>query len=616
MADVSYVVEVLYKSSGDLSKNLGLSGAGEKIGNLKRQIGDAARTIETAGQSFGSGLSSALAAFGAFEGVASIIRSSFDFIKLGLLEMNADIERMSIGMAGVFAARGTTSDFAGGLELGSQLVTQMRADAEKLPGTFKQLMTVFQGMQNPGIDAGMRAGEIESMAKRAMAFGVTGGMNPATIGHEMGMLLSGQVRANMPLLRVLPGLNMHGDELKKFRAMSAEDRALRVRKALGMEGGQEARAYSAMQSATANSWLGLTTTLKQRFQTMAMDLTAPLFDHLKNFFRFSIGWLNTHAPQINDLMERLGRTLANTFDMGVHFAGVLGEKLHTVMAFIESRAKGHHLVADVGRVGGVMVAGKIAAGLAGPLSSVGGSIAKMGMKALAGGGGEGVLGTLTGAGALGGGAAAAGGGALAFSLETFGIGAAVLATVLAACAVAATAVYGVFEGITNELSPFHDMMVSTWNDIRATMGDTLAQLKKSFDDIYPAFRTIADIFGQTTLNIIKGCAVALDAFVGALDTFLHTGPMQFFLKTLAIPDRKKRADEKDQTEHFSSRFGNPENTTKTPPPPNHITHIHNVEIKVVSNEDPSRIAVKTRDVFRDWMRHPTFTPNMQSPFTR
>lgn len=598
MADINYSVQVTYDSVGDVGTGLtnGVANAQSKVKDLQKRL---ATGIGGAFTSFGSGLSSLLSKpFEALEGIvanAHLLKGVFEIAKIGIVGFNAEIEEMKIGMAGIFTSSGVANTFGEGLEMSAHVIKTMRKDAADLPGEFKDLVNIMRTISTPAIQSGLTVRETENMAKRAMAIGIGTGLRSDVIAREFAALIEGRAKSQNVLGMRLPGLSLHGDAAKKFNAMSTEDRIATLQKALGMKGGAEQDAYEGINKHFAKSWIGRTSALKDNLRGLAGAVTEPLFERMKS----TLGWVNDWFSSNNALdnwVERAGRALATSFSMAFKVVMEIEAKLHgiidKVVPVLSKHAKEGKLGGEIMDVVGGAVAMKGMASVASPIMSGVGSVLQFGfspggMKAL-----ETVGEALAGLAGTGEGVIVIVGGIVAAFTTMIAWG---------------TALFGVYDALTDELSPFHELAMAVWNDIKVRVVESVMNLKAAFDSVLPTFKNLADLLGVAILAAVDLAAMAFQKLTEVIKG-LATGAA-WVLNKLGVDYRLEGVKPKEiwEREH-PSRFTEDALNRKAPAPPNHTTHVHKVEIKVNSNQDPERIAKSTFRIFSDQMKNPLSSP--------
>jgi hypothetical protein len=602
MSDIVYSVEVQYLQKGSLGGAFGSGSGGltQSIGKAQKEI---AGSIAGFGEKLGSGLNSAFNKFFAAEAVVGGVNAAMGAIKVGLVGMNAEIEQMSISMATMFSAHGNVDGFNNGLTASKEIIKIMRKDARDLPGEFKDLTGIMMRMTTPALGAGLSIRETEKLAANAMAVGVGAGMAPDVVGREMGDLIQGRMRKNMPILKILPNFDV---DSKAFNAMSVDKRVERLSQALGLRGGKEGEAISAMRAAFEKSWTGLFSSLKDNVKGFLGDLTGPLFERIKGAVGWVNDWFNTRGSYITEWATKVGYYLAEGFTFALHQLARFEPILVRIGSFLAKEADSGKLFGDIEKVvatAAALKAGSVVAPMAGSLAQ--------GLPSMLGAGGE-ALGGIGGALGLEGGVAALAG----------------LGVVLGVVAAAAVAVYGAFEGVANELSPMHETILSTWVDIKDATKEFAGLVYGNFEMIWPAVRRVSEILGGAFLQgillfmeilgqVAAGIQIAIMMIVDAWGKIKELIRQALILipggalAELLEPDKKlsKLRDRPELERPVRSDL----DKKVPPPPPQHTTHVHKVEINVNSNQDPNRIAKKTADIFGEWARNPKTATGTGAP---
>lgn len=590
MADVVYSVEVVYASKGSLFGGLNAS-KGALTGSVRDLEKSMSKSMQGIGKTLGDELNSAFTTFFALSALKSLAGAGMEFMKAGLVGMNAEMEQMGITMAMMFSAHGNVSNFSNGLEASKTLIAKMRQDARELPGEFKDLSLIMSRMTTPALNAGLSIRDTEHLAANAMAVGVGGGMQADIVGREMGALIQGQMRKQMPILKILPNFNMGSSE---FNALSMEKRVAYLKERLGMvEGTKEAESIKAMRDAFKNSWTGVTSTLKDLFKQVAGHATEPLFGRMKAAMGALGDYMSDHMETITAKALKFGDYLARGFSVALRHGAQLALLIERMGHFLAREADQGKLLSDLGKVAGVAGALKAGSMIAPVAAKYAPQIMGVGGEALAGIGG--VLGASGAAASLGG-----------------------LVVVLGAVAAAATVVYGAFSALSNEGSPLNGVATETFAGITQALKGTVYELAEAFKTAWPALKRIAEIMGTALLVNLEIFANVLETIAGAINSAVQAiAGMWDRLKEMIAkafpfakefgwldPDAKAKRNRDMEDEHVRRRFHPDDLDTKVKTPPNHTTHIHNVEIKVVANQDPLRNAKKTADVLLDLKRNP------------
>jgi hypothetical protein len=173
-------------------------------------------------------------------------------------------------------------------------------------------------------------------------------------------------------------------------------------------------------------------------------------------------------------------------------------------------------------------------------------------------------------------------------------------------AIALTAA-GAFNALSDDLNVWHTQAVDAFAGIGHELEKAFFYGKEILGKLATPLENIGAIFGTTLLQALELASRGLVGFLAALSPLIDK-LAPFFLITgldmrLAVPARDKR----DQPYHAGLDYH--ENDRRAPQVNNHTTNVHGgININVVSNQDPSRIAKKTFDIMRDKLRNPTTVP--------
>lgn len=594
MADVTYTVEVEYLTKGNLASGFGgIAGNMTAIQQSAKQFNRSMTKVfsntnygtqifgrmqpaaAAAGTSFGTIFNANMLSALTTSGIDAVASGVAHVFRAGLVEVNAELERLGITLATSFAGTGQVKDFNQGLVASKQLIKDMRIDSRELPGEFKDLASIFQRINTPAANAGMSIQDTRKLAANAMAIGVGNGLNADVVGREVGDFIQGNVRKNQPMLKYL--LNLH-ESPTELNAMDQPKRVARLQKALGMvEGTKEFDAATSMRAAFQASWIGLWSTLKDNMRTVLGALTGGVFESIKGALGRFNEWFAKNETRIVQWAESVGAHLDAAFRRGLVFAEKMLPIIEKTGTWLSQRGE----ESTLGRDAGVATAGLVGIRLAMPL-----------------------LGEAIGTG-------------LAAAFSAVGLGPII--------AIAA-ALGGVIMGMTNDLGPLYADFHILWAAMKGLAGDAMVHLKHAFLQIWPLLRRVAEIVGLGLLSALTIIVGALAAAAEGVDT-LTTALMSMLDKmrtwihehipnwgnwqALIDPDRKpdirdiKKFDRDVPTVDL--------NALPNAKPPVHHTTIHRVEINVNGNGDPNRVAKRTLDIMNDFARHPKSFYNSGGP---
>lgn len=615
---VRYSIEVDFKKSGSIDAGLGISNATEKLSSLAGKFGSVSNAAGQLNGLFDSiGGSIANISMSAAAGLGSALAGGFAIATREAFKFNEQMENTQISIANMANATGIAGSFQGAFRLAGDTMIQMRKDARELPGEFKDLSTIMGAMTPAAGNAGIGLPGIEKMAAKVMVVqSMVEGLSSKTAGNEMGMLLSGDARHNMPMVRAL-GIT----DTKAFNKLDQKGRTAVLNEKL------DARNSPAALERIKGSWEVIKSTALDSVRQSTAAIGGPLFVAVKDVVaKFNDLGKGENGDRNRERWAmfawKLGDDLKKVFDYGVvgveHWAGPVSTFLGTMergfarifggaggtIARMSARldlllndpaafSKLEHIVKEL--VGFRLATGALekGAGIAGSAMT-----AAPGISALMGG---------------------------MEGMEGLGL---VAAGVTGALAVFAISVKGAYDILTEGGNEWHSWAKQNVQAMRDAFSDTAGHLKSLGENLKP----VSDALGADLLFSITKVAAALSLLSGAID-LASKGLGDKLAGVNQLDKVKQRLEEKDPNNAAEARFddglkadldkartdyattnllgvrANPfQDATaereKDIKPPVHNTTIHRVEIKVNSNQDPSRIAKRTKDLLLDVARHP------------
>jgi hypothetical protein len=306
MADTTYNVKTVYTADTHQAAS-GL----DRLGGMFDRIGKLL-----------SGLKSILF------GLPTLIVAAFATGAIGaflgrVMEVGGAAETTRLSIAGMVNAQmfATAAQPLGDLDaalLGTDAIVQrMRVHAQRLPGTFDELRTVFQGSLSGGIAAGRNLLQIEAQAARFMAVTKTLGVDSEQAGRDMTLMMEGRAGAQVASFSRLRPLI--GKTAQEFNAMSAPQRWEAITRALA--------GFGPMIDAYEHSWDAVSSTTKDHLEGLLRVGSAPLFDEAKQALRDLNGWLERNHDRVEAFARTVGRGLAEAFSRVVEIAKERGPVL-------------------------------------------------------------------------------------------------------------------------------------------------------------------------------------------------------------------------------------------------------------------------------------------------
>lgn len=634
MADVTYSVEVQYLTKGNLVSVEHVRNAKRQAEQLQKEAARFGDSMKSSIQSFTSGFNSAFdslasRAASTFAGIATAASAAFaGAFALGFREMmrfNEETENSIISMAAISNATGESSNMAQGLRIASSTVQQMRKDAALLPGSFTELQKTITMIMPALGHAGVGTIGAEGIGAKVMAAAKIEGIAPDVAAREFAALVEGRATTRMPLFsKMLPLLAEYGiTDTKSFNALDMKKRLELANAGVTKVTGNMNDPYSAI-GVFSRSWNAIKETAVDNIRMALGSVGGDLFERIKDkVSSFNDIKSGKRGLAVIDKFVNVGEHISSDLVKGFDKAFEWGEKIWKsdwipmVRSFGQELAWGikgamHHIspmldflrsharkfmmdplaYEKLAHAAKTMLALRVGSGMLGSAS--------------------GMLPTLVTA--FGGGSA--GVGALA--------GAAVPALgVIAALALAAD---GAVHAITDANSAFHNIARSLSIDIMRQLGDTGKNLEEIWHNIEP----LRDALGVGLLFAVKVVTGWLESLteIVKLGTGAFRSLFDYIRQNLPGGKDPHLNDEEDDTAAML------EEARRTRPPlfmnkvfeanalaeregknkvPNHTTHIHRVEIKVNSNQDPNRIAKRTLDILSDLARHPRSYHNSGNP---
>ena len=563
---LTYKVNVVFSSSGSIMPKGGNGGSlkemnksAESMMGAVNGIGDAFKGVGTAVEGLVHHLLSVVSSM-------HLVQRAMAGISFGM-KGNAFQEQTRIGMAGEFASMGVTGSFAGGENTADAAMRLMRKKAAALPGTYQDLVNIFNTSLIPMMRGGATVGQGVNLAAKAMAIGISRGIHPTVIARELAAVLSGQAKgSNLLAARVL---GLHGGAAAAFNKKSNSGRLAFVENDFSKPGREEAMAkYSGTLD---TQW----STTIDNVRTTMMALTSHLFESVKTFLSSINQWFDQNKAGIIKWADEIGYHLAKGFDAATAALSKMVPYLKGVADILIQKGESGTLLKYLGRGASAMVG----------LDALGGGM-KMGGGMITGAVGllaphaKEIVPILMETGPL---------------LPLVAAGVAVLAAQIVGFAAAAA---GAVNAITDVTSPFHALANVQWDNIK----HGLTRLGAVLEEISPKLITISEAFGVVLLGELEGVITLVALFAegllklgGAISSTMDKMGINF------IPGRVRDGERRTKEHGHTGAMYNDEGLLAQKgklkdddsKAKGHRTYINKVEIQVNSNQDPSRIARMT-----------------------
>jgi hypothetical protein len=626
-----YIVEIDLRTTGNLPQTV--SGAAGKFDTLAAAasraygavnslsagaLGGFTRSVEwAAGKVWDVGK-----AFGAAGIGAGIAAATY-----GVLTLNRELETTKVSLGAVLGASGFTSSVNSGLQMGGDLIKQMREDAKKLPGEFQDLLMIFQTAAVPAFRSGLDPQQWEKLSSKVMATSKAVSLPMDQAAREFAQLLEGRSGAHNVFGMRLLGLS--GDVAQQFNKMKPEERLAKLTTELDK--------YGKYIDAFGESFDAQSSTAIDNGKEFIRLATEPLFDEAKKTLKDINRWFETNKDEISVWATNFGLRLAHAWEWGRkkaeewwplirEFAGTAWDRLRKfwdeiqpqVQAFAKWMKEG--LADPNGTIDKLILLGKLYAGakvaqgglglLGGLGSSAGAAIpllAQMGM--MPGMGAAAATGTAGAAGAAGGGLGL--GAAGATTVGGVGVGVAGLGLAALAAGIAGTvAQFQLFkltsEATTHVIEGYQREHSNVKNEMRRYL-DTVMELPNGAMLVRGKFTELEAAGDDLRVSMLAAAIAARNFADGAPDRNA---------KTDMITQNAQDAISKGFTMELQKQRSEKANEKTKRPGGHGGTSIQKVEIVVTSNQNPERIARSVTDELAKLSRNrksSRFTTNYSNP---
>ena len=301
MATANYLINLMVQTGGSVSGIVKVGAAADRAaGGVNRLQLASYRAFMGINEGFQRAVEHAarFAEHLAFAGAVASIGA----VAWAVNNLDNQFERMRVGLAGDMLMGGVTKDMPDALARSSNLFRQMRKDSESLPLEFRDLVKVMQGSMIPGLATGASISQLRVNAGRAATLGAMNGVSPESAATGLLQLYAGNIRATNRI-GIMIGLG-NKDMAQKFRAMAAPERFKYIEDGL--------KKLDPAIKEFANSYIGLSTTLKTHVMTFAERATGGLMEHVKTTLKEVNSWFTSEKGNV--WADRIGRKLVIAFD--------------------------------------------------------------------------------------------------------------------------------------------------------------------------------------------------------------------------------------------------------------------------------------------------------------
>ncbi len=323
-------------------------------------------------------LGTALRIGGALSG--TLLAGGLHALTQGIGRLNAEAESTGITLAGMMQANGATGSWGQSMRVAGDVMSQIRRDANELPGEAQDFIEVFRGGLPRAIASGMTdPAAIARFTNRMGAVGIAHGIDAQQIGRDTNLMLMGHAGAQVRMWGVLEPII--GRTAHQFNAMTAPERVRALDGALGH--------FRPMIAAYGDTWETATSTARGHLRDLLRVGSAPLFSALKSHLQGANHWFEANEARALTLARTVGYRLAGAFDRVqqavVRVGGAIEHLHHTAPGGLLGLAR--DAAGRAAHVGGGLLAARAGAGL---LASPVGGMMLRGIGGLAGASGAGV----------------------------------------------------------------------------------------------------------------------------------------------------------------------------------------------------------------------------------
>ncbi len=287
----TYAIDVAFHG-----KDQGAQAMADKLGvsltGLQGRLDGAAAMFERVGVA-----AAGLAAGAAAAGLRGLV--------YGVTNLNAQARETAIGIAGMLQAGGAVGSFEEGMGRAGAVLTQIRRDADALPGEAQDFVNVFRTALPSVLDAGVSSAlDASRFTNQFGAVAVAFQVDSGQAGRDLRQLMQGRAGADVAMWNNLQSLI--GKSAKEFNHLTAPARLAALQSAVGR--------YSDMISAYGGTFGTALSTVESKAKDLLRTASAPLYESATRHLQELGGWMTVHGPQFEAQVQRWGQRGADAFD--------------------------------------------------------------------------------------------------------------------------------------------------------------------------------------------------------------------------------------------------------------------------------------------------------------
>lgn len=244
-----------------------------------------------------------------------LVKEGLHKAKEMFVDFNSEMEQMKINLAAV-SSFNLGKPFAEASVETDKLIAGWQQFSKSTTMTTKQLVEFGTMLEGPVLNAtGGNMKVFDEIVKRGAVVGnILGAAHPGGAGYvarEFQEALMGNVRNTQMLNKMLlePALEKAGKSIKDWNSMTAEDRVKIFQAAINDP------AWDAAIARQRDSFLGLTSTLRDNFEILAGQTGEKFFAKVKGGLKEINDWIDKHPKEIADFTTKVADGLAKAFDM-------------------------------------------------------------------------------------------------------------------------------------------------------------------------------------------------------------------------------------------------------------------------------------------------------------
>jgi hypothetical protein len=271
------------------------------MGRLKG-LGERLRTVKIGF----TGMATQVIAMGAaYFGISTLTRG-LRGLATSIFSVSNDVEKMSIGLASVYAAVEKIS-FKAALGDAGKLRKQLQDIAIESVATTSELFGIFQGIYGPLRNAGLSIKDILATTNNTAAAAAALGIDYAQVTRDISMMARGTAGVDVKTFSLLKSMGLIVETTEQWNKMAPDKRAKRLMEVMGKMGGEAASAYG-------RTWAGLSSTFQDIMESFKRAFGSAVFERLKRVLEKVNKYLLENRSLIEQNLTALGERVGAAID--------------------------------------------------------------------------------------------------------------------------------------------------------------------------------------------------------------------------------------------------------------------------------------------------------------